>query len=290
MSRSNDDADSLLKRLGIVDPAAAAFMRTDSKVQRGLIGRAGRSLTVEASADQTLRGLSARWSPEDDGNFKRLVIERKGSAFSSRLETAPLTASTRLAGGSIQSSLFAATDEAQIPDPVAIQIAEVFSGDIDFHRDLRQGDRFSVVYETLEGDGEPLRAGRVLSAEFVNGGKTYQAMWFQEPAAGAAAQTEGQATHSLTKGGYYTLDGQSLRRVYLASPLAFSRLTRVFNIRFHPILQTVLAHHRPDYAAPPGPAATRGGPPPCAASARRRASASRPRSTARVRGRTPTAA
>ncbi len=56
----------------------------------------------------------------------------------------------------------------------------MFSSDIDFRRDLRQGDRFSVVYESLEADGETLRAGRVLSAEFVNNGTNHEAVWFEE--------------------------------------------------------------------------------------------------------------
>jgi len=83
---------------------------------------------------------------------------------------------------------------------VAIQVAEIFSGDIDFHRALRKGDRFSVVYETLEGDGEPLRNGRVLSAEFVNSGKTHQALWFRRS---GGAVTPHRVRH-------YTMDGQSL--------------------------------------------------------------------------------
>lgn len=253
VSRASDSADTLLKRLGIDDPAATAFLRSDRNTYKNLLGRVGRSLTAEASDANALLRLVARWSPDDDGNFRRLVIERSGQSFSSRLETAPLTAAPRLAGGTIQSSLFAATDDAQIPDAVAIQIAEIFSGDIDFHRSLRKGDRFSVVYETLEGDGEPLRSGRVLSAEFVNDGKTYQAMWFQEPASATAApNTEGRATHSRSKGGYYTLEGQSLRRAYLASPMAFSRVTSGFKMRFHPILLKWRAHLGVDYAAPTG--------------------------------------
>jgi murein DD-endopeptidase MepM/ murein hydrolase activator NlpD len=182
----------------------------------------------------------ARWSPEDDGQFKRLVIEKDGKGFRSRLETAPLTASTRLASGTIQSSLFAATDSAGVPDAIASQVAEIFSGEIDFHRALRKGDRFSVVYETLEGDGEPLRSGRVLSTEFVNAGKTFQAMWFQDP------------TQPRAKGAYYTLDGKSLQRTFLASPMAFSRMTSGFKMRFHPILQKWRAHLGVDYAAPVG--------------------------------------
>lgn len=253
ITRSTDTADTLLKRLGINDPAAAAFLRADANVQKTLLGRVGRSVTAEATDTNTLLKLSARWSPEDDGRFTRLVIEKQGATFVSKLETAPLTASTRIASGVIRTSLFAATDDARIPDAIAIQVAEIFSGDIDFHRSLRKGDRFSVVYETLEGDGEPLRAGRVLSAEFVNGGKTYQAMWFQEPDTHAALpQEQGRATHNLTRGGYYTLDGQSLRRTYLASPLEFSRVTSGFKMRFHPILQQWRAHLGVDYAAPTG--------------------------------------
>ena len=168
---------------------------------------------------------------------KRLVVEKTAQGFQSRIESAPLTASARLGSGTIRSSLFAATDESGIADAVAVQLAEIFSGDIDFHRALRKGDRFSVVYESLEADGEPLRTGRVLSAEFVNNGKTFSAMWFQEPG---------------TKGGYYTLDGQSLRRAYLASPMEFSRVTSGFKMRFHPILQTWRAHLGVDYAAPTG--------------------------------------
>jgi len=248
VTRATDNADVLLRRLGIDDPAASAFLRSDATARQTLWGRSGRNITAEASDDNRLLKLSARWTADDSGNFKRLVVERNGAGFKSAIETAPLTASTRLAGGSIQSSLFAATDDARIPDAVAVQVAEIFSGDIDFHRALRKGDRFSVVYETLEGDGEPMRSGRVLSAEFVNNGKTYQAMWFQDPA--AAGQPV--ATAGAAKGGYYTLDGQSLRRSFLASPMEFSRVTSGFKMRFHPLLQKWRAHLGVDYAAPTG--------------------------------------
>ncbi len=250
-TRSSDTAESLLKRLGVYDPQAAAFFRSDSVVHQTLMGRAGRNVTVEASEGNTLLKLSARWSPEDDGMFKRLTVEKTATGFQSKLETLPMTASSRLASGNIQTSLFAATDDARIPDAIAIQLAEIFSGDIDFHRALRKGDRFAVTYETLEGDGEPLRAGRVLSAEFVNAGKSFQAMWFQEPVAtGSAAHST--ASHTLSKGGYYTLAGESLRRSFLASPMEFSRVTSGFKMRFHPILQTWRAHLGVDYAAPTG--------------------------------------
>jgi murein DD-endopeptidase MepM/ murein hydrolase activator NlpD len=250
-TRSSDTADTLLKRLGIDDVQAAAFLRSDHTVQQILLGRSGRQVTAQALGDQRLSQLTARWSSDTEGEFKRLVIERTPQGFVSRVESAPLVATSRLASGTIHSSLFAATDDAGLPDTIATQIAEIFSGDIDFRRALRKDDRFNVVYEVLEGDGEALRTGRVLSAEFVNAGKTFQAMWFQAPgqdAQGAAA-----------KGSYYTLDGQSLRRAFLSSPVQFSRISSGFSMRFHPILQKWRAHLGTDFAASTGtPARTVG--------------------------------
>ena len=238
--RASDTPESLLQRLGVADPAAAAFLRRDSNAQRNLLGRTGRIVSAETTDDHRLLRITARWAHDDDGLFQRLVIEKSGDGFASHITAAPLTTSSRLAGGVIHSSLFAATDDANIPDGVAVQLAELFSGDIDFRRALRKGDRFSVVYETLEADGEPLRSGRVLSAEFHNNGKTHQAVWFQEP--------------SASKGAYYTLDGQSLRRAYLTSPLEFSRVSSGFAMRFHPIHKTWRAHLGTDFAAPTGTA------------------------------------
>lgn len=245
-TRSSDNAEALLRRLGLQDAAAAAFLRNDPLVRKHLTGKAGRSVSAEATLQHGLKKLSARWmAAPDDRLFNRLVVEQgAGGAWQSRLETAALVASTRLASGLIQSSLFAATDGAGLPDAIAVQIAEIFSGDIDFHRALRKGDRFSLTYETLEADGEPLRSGKVLSAEFVNNGKKYNAMWFADPAKAGAVTAVG--------GAYYTLEGNSLRRAFLASPLEFSRVTSGFKMRLHPISKTWKQHLGVDYAAPTG--------------------------------------
>jgi murein DD-endopeptidase MepM/ murein hydrolase activator NlpD len=149
-----------------------------------------------------------------------------------------------MTGGTVARSLYDAADEARLPDAVVHQLTQIFSNQIDFHRTLRKGARFSVVYEVLEADGEPVRTGRVLTAEFNNGQKNYQAVWFQEPG---------------HKGDYYSMDGKSLSRAYLASPVAFSRKTSGFAVRLHPIFQTRRAHLGVDYAAPTGtPAQTVG--------------------------------
>lgn len=239
LTRAGDTVDSLLARLGVDDPQAALYLRKDATVRGQLLGRAGRTVTAEATGSHQLQKLSARWAAaKDDGTFKRLVIERNTQGgFTTRVETAPLVAATRMDSATVRTSLFAAADEARIPDGIVGKIVEIFSTDIDFHRELRTGDRFNVVYEALEADGEAMRTGRILSAEFVNNGKLHEAMWFQEPG---------------RKGGYYTLDGKSLSTSYLASPMEFSRVTSGFAMRFHPILHRWRAHLGVDYAAEMG--------------------------------------
>lgn len=242
--RPTDSVESLLARLGVSDPLAAAFLRQDTGVRTQLLGRYGRTVRAEVTAQHALKSLTARWVADDSGYFRRLVVERQGGRFSSRYETAPLVPAARMGSGTIRTSLFAAVDEARIADEVAVQLADIFSSEIDFQRGLRKGDRFSVVYEALEADGEPLRTGRVLSVEFANNGKTHQAIWFQEPG---------------SKGGYFNLEGKSLTSSYLPTPMEFSRITSGFANRFHPILKQWRAHLGVDYGAPMGaPARTVG--------------------------------
>lgn len=235
--RASDTAESLLARLGINDAAAAAFLRQDPVARSQVLGAPGRTITAEASDGFNLLRLKVRWAV-DDRTFRRLVVERQPSGeFATRIEAAPLVASLRVGSGSIRSSLFAAVDEAGIPDAVTNQLVDIYSGDIDFHRQLRVGDRFAVVYETLEADGEPMRTGRVVSAQFVNAGRTLDAVWYQQA---------GQ------RGGYFDFAGRSLERTFLASPMEITRVTSGFKMRLHPIHNTWRAHTGVDYGAPTG--------------------------------------
>lgn len=233
--RSTDSVESLLARLGINDPQAAAYLRKDGISRLHLVP--GRTVSAEATSSRNLLSLKVRWIGQDNGRFNRLVVQRSGGRLDTRVESAPLVASLRIGSGLIRSSLFAAVDEAGIPDQVTTQLVDIFAGSVDFHRGLRAGDRFAVLYETLEADGEPLRTGRVISAEFVNAGRKLDAMWFEQ---------HGQ------RGGYFNFKGEGLERVFLASPMEVSRVTSGFAMRMHPIHHTWRAHKGVDYGAPTG--------------------------------------
>ena len=237
LTRSSDSPESLLRRMGVVDAKAAAFLRTNALAKEAL-QRSGRTVSAEVNNQQQLRELSVRWlRNETDTAFQRLVVTRTAQGLQAVQTSAALNTSVRMTGGTVASSLYEAADEARLPDAIIGQLTDIFSNQIDFHRTLRKGARFSVVYEVLEADGEPIRTGRVLSAEFNNANKLYQAIWFQE---------NGQ------KGNYYAMDGKSLRRAYLAAPVAFSRKTSGMGMRLHPIFQTLQKHNGVDYAAPTG--------------------------------------
>ncbi|MDR2990657.1 MAG: M23 family metallopeptidase [Burkholderiaceae bacterium] len=235
----SDTPERLLRRLGVADPAAAAFLRQNDQARQVLFSDARRTVTVEVDDQQALQILRAHWVTDpDSGRFNRLVVRKTAHGFTSRIETAPLVASQRLASGVIRSTLYAATASAHLPDAVTKQLVDIFDGSVDFHHGLRKGDRFTLIYETLQADGEPVRTGRVLSAEWVNQGHTYTALWFHN--AGAA------------KGGYYAFDGRSLRRAYLPAPVAFLRITRGFGVNMDPVLGYRNMHKGVDYAAPIG--------------------------------------
>jgi murein DD-endopeptidase MepM/ murein hydrolase activator NlpD len=245
VTRASDTVDSLLTRLGVSDAAAAAFLRSDPTARKVLEGRAGKRVQVRTDAAGTLQELFARYAaPGADKvptQFSRLHVERALDRFTASVVIAPLSTRPLLASGTVRSSLFAATDEAGIPDAVATQIAEVFGSDIDFRHNLRKGATFSLVYEALSADGEPITwapsVGRIVAAQFSNRGQTYSAMWFRD---------------GDGKGSYFGLDGQSKERSFLSSPLEFSRVTSGFSMRLHPILNTWKQHKGVDYGAPIG--------------------------------------
>jgi murein DD-endopeptidase MepM/ murein hydrolase activator NlpD len=230
--KRGDTVASLLARLQVDDPETLQLLRShkDAKGLYQLIP--GKTMRVTATADGKLVSLHYL----NAGNV--LSVDRTTNAVMVKQEPAQLERRVLMKSAEIRHSLFGATDAADLSDAVAMQIADIFSTDIDFHRDLRKGDRFSVVYEIFYDHGEPVKSGRVLAAEFINQGKAYQAVYFN---------------YAENEGGYYTPDGKNLRKQFLRSPLEFSRITSGFSkSRFHPVLQSWRAHTGIDYGAPSG--------------------------------------
>jgi murein DD-endopeptidase MepM/ murein hydrolase activator NlpD len=227
-----DSVASLLQRLNVNDDDAFRFMRTEPKAKSIFQLRPGRLVQAVTDADGELQSLRYLHSA---GQY--LEISRDGDSFEAYERVLTPQRQTVQRSGVIRSSLYGATDEAGIPDAIANQIARVFSTDIDFHVDLRKGDRFSVIYETLYYAGEYLGPGRVLSAEFTNAGKKFQAYSF----------TDAEGNES-----YYSADGQNRAKSFLRSPLEFSRISSGFGGRMHPIMRNWRAHTGVDFAAPRG--------------------------------------
>ncbi|MEY2633778.1 MAG: hypothetical protein RIR00_2432 [Pseudomonadota bacterium] len=230
--RSGDSLGSLLSRLGITDREGLELIRQYPQTQvmhRQLVP--GKLVTAQTSETGMLFSLNFPLNKETV-----LVVERVGARWHIAEEALRYESYTVMKSGEINSSLFAATDIAGIPDSIASQMADIFGGEIDFHRDLRRGDRFHLIYEMQYQRGQAARSGKVLAAEFSNNGKTFRAVHFEQDG----------------RGGYYSPDGKSLRKAFLRSPLEFSRVTSGFSMRFHPILQQWRQHKGVDYGAPSG--------------------------------------
>jgi murein DD-endopeptidase MepM/ murein hydrolase activator NlpD len=228
-----DTVANVLARLNVNDPPAMAYLLQAKDVRSLYQLIPGRSIRVVTTENGGLESLSY---VNTDG--RRLHVKRSESGFSASEEVPPTEQWVMQGSGEIETSLFAATDIAGVPEMVAVQLAEIFSSDVDFHRDLRRGDRFSVIYEALAADGEFVGFGRVLSAEFVNQGNEFRAVYFRD---------------SQGRNGYYTPEGRNMRKAFLRSPIEFSRVTSGFSSsRFHPVLKTWRAHKGIDYGAPTG--------------------------------------
>ena len=163
-----------------------------------------------------------------------------GSEFESKIETIPSTTEEAGVAGKVDDSLFQAVTDAGEKPELAMRIAAIFAYDLDFYTDPRPGDTFRVVIEKkILSNGETASYGRILAAEYDNGGHAYRAVLFHDPFGDPA---------------YYTPDGKSMKRAFLHSPLKFAApITSHFSYhRFHPILKEYRPHLGIDYGAPMG--------------------------------------
>jgi murein DD-endopeptidase MepM/ murein hydrolase activator NlpD len=169
--------------------------------------------------------------------LRTLHVTRQEGAYKAEVRTREYEVRPTVVHGLITSSLYGAVSDAGEDDQLAVDLAEIFAWDVDFNTELRTGDSFRVAVEKMYLDGRFARYGRVLSAELVRGTRVVQALWFD----------------SQNGPGYYTPEGNPMRKAFLRSPLKFSRVSSGFtHARFHPILHTMRPHLGVDYAAPVG--------------------------------------
>ena len=232
--RRDDTLGSIFRRMNIRDEDAMKFLMLapDARaINNQLIP--GHTLEIKTNLDGRLLHLEYEVDHETI-----LVAGLTHSGYQVATQKLILQNHQVLKSDIIVDSLFGATDDAGIPDQIALQIADIFSSEIDFHDDLRPGDYFNVVYEAFYNAGEMMKLGNVLAVEFVNQGKKHKAVHFGD--------AEG-------KFAYYTPEGKSIHKSFLRSPLEFTRISSSFSAgRFHPILNRIKAHKGVDMAAPTG--------------------------------------
>ena len=167
-----------------------------------------------------------------------LSVTRAEQGFSASIVENPFETEERRLTGKVESSLYVAVNEAGGTDRLAVSLADVFKYDIDFVNSVQPGDRFIVTHEQQWQDGEFVRDGDILAAEFVNSGRTYRAVRYVMP--------DGHAD-------YYTPDGRPVRKAFLRYPVDYGRISSGYSLaRRHPILHRARAHRGIDFAAPVG--------------------------------------
>lgn len=239
--RAGDTLAAILQRLDLDSPDLQKFLTHDASARSIYKLYPGRTVQAATGEDGNLLWLryihTAGNEVEGEVTTRFLQVTPNGDSYKAEEITQNTELHTRVAVGTIHSSLFAATDAAGIPDSVTLQMADILAAKVDFLRDLRQGDQFRVIYEVRAHEGRYAGAGRVLALEFINQGKTYTAVWFNP----------GQRN-----GNYYSFEGTSLRGAFLRTALKFSRISSTFGMRMHPIHKTWIGHKGVDYAAPAG--------------------------------------
>jgi murein DD-endopeptidase MepM/ murein hydrolase activator NlpD len=233
--RSGDTLSAIFDRLKLSPRELYALMGADRAMTATLRQiLPGQVLRFQIDDEQRqLNALHYRIDP-----LTTLVVERSADGFSTRHVTRQLENRLAYSSATIETSLFAAGQRTGLSDGLLMELATIFGWDIDFALDIRSGDQFTVLYEQSFLDGEHLRDGNILAAEFVNQGLAYRAIRFEDP--------QGNTS-------YYTPDGLSMRKAFLRSPVDFNRISSGFQPeRFHPVLGIKRPHRGVDYAAPVG--------------------------------------
>jgi murein DD-endopeptidase MepM/ murein hydrolase activator NlpD len=239
--RRGETLSSLLSRMGVNDDEIAGFVRRD-RTARGLLElRPGRTVSATLSADRSVESLNYRLGSEGTlDQAKRLVIRRSDGRLEAVEEPLQLERSVEIRSAEVRRTLAEALEAADIPDSLVTRMGDIFGTEVDLRKDVRRGDRLRVVYQTVREAGslEPPTVERILAVQFRGGQRKLEAVWFDR---------------GNGNGDYYSFDGRSLSRTFLASPLEFTRVSSNYTeARLHPIFRDWRAHKGVDMHAPIG--------------------------------------
>ena len=187
-------------------------------------------------------GLNKTGELEELQYIKSKLVSRiyslEGDSYSSELRELKPDTLLSYREGIIKDSLYLSAQQANLPDKLIMELANIFAWDIDFVFDIRQGDSFSILFQEKYLDGEKFGVGDIVAASFTNRSKSYNAVLY---------------TDSQGHSSYYTPEGLSMRKAFLRAPLDIFRISSGFNLRRkHPIHKMIKAHRGVDYAAPRG--------------------------------------
>ena len=230
-----DNFPSALQKSGISAEDAAAISNVAQRAFNMRQVRAGNTIVVMRNPDGALREIDYRIDAD-----RMLQISAANHNFSADVQPIPSKTEIANVSGKIDDSLFNAMVQTGESPELAMHLAQIFGYDLDFYTDPRKGDTFRVVLEKKKyADGKTAGYGKILAAEYNNGGRKYQALLFHD---------------ETGRPGYYTADGKALQKSFLRSPLKFGApVTSHFSkARFHPILKRYRPHMGTDYGAPVG--------------------------------------
>ncbi|MDF1796840.1 MAG: peptidoglycan DD-metalloendopeptidase family protein [Coxiellaceae bacterium] len=169
---------------------------------------------------------------------KTLIVERYDNQLRARVTAPHYSKTLEFATATIHRSLTHAAQRADVPRRMTAALTHIFDNRINFNKDIRPGDKFSVLYEAKYHDGVKVEEGPIVAAQFVNRGTTYEAIRFTDP--------DGNS-------GYFNPKGHSLKRLFLKAPLHYNRISSYFSYRrMDPIIHRIQAHLGVDFAAPRG--------------------------------------